>query len=220
LYDKSKKMENIMIGNMKYYNNFLKDNLDLLLQSELKTIKDWKSFNRNNSHMLEYYDGSRFINRIRQYLHSKECIEWVENELGVEGLVVDVQGTGEGASLMKQDDMLDAHIDFNWNNRIKMHRAVNLLIYVGECQGGDFYVLDPDQNEIFCKEPKHNSAILIEHSETISHGVKPVIEGERYAIRQFYYKSDATCDKPHQSLYWYNPEKKWYNPEKQMPTNS
>ena len=39
---------------------------------------------------------------------------------------------------MKQDDMLDAHIDFNWNNRIKMHRAVNLLIYVGECHGGEF----------------------------------------------------------------------------------
>ena len=80
---------------MKYYENFLKDNLDLLLQSELKPIKDWKSFNRNNSHMLEYYDGSRFINRIRQYLHSKECIEWVENEFDVEGLVIDDQGTGE-----------------------------------------------------------------------------------------------------------------------------
>ena len=200
---------------MKYYKNFLKDNLDLLLQSELRTIKDWNDFDRNKSHMKEYYGEGKFINKIRQYLHSKECIEWVENETGIDGLIVDTYGTGEGVSLMKKNDMLDAHIDFNWNNRIKMHRAVNLLIYINEdCQGGEFFVLDsPDKNEIFCKEPKHNSAILIKHSETVSHGVKPIIEGQRYAVRQFYYKSEAVCENPHQSLYW-------YNPEKQMPTNT
>ena len=48
---------------MNYYKNYLKENLDLLLLSELKTIKDWKDFNRNNSHMKEYYGEGKFINR-------------------------------------------------------------------------------------------------------------------------------------------------------------
>ena len=73
----------------KYYENFLKDNLDLLLQSELRQIKDWQDFNRNTSHMKEYYDDGKFITKIRQNLHSKESIEWVEKESGIDGLVVD-----------------------------------------------------------------------------------------------------------------------------------
>ena len=97
---------------MKYYDNFLKDNLDLFLLRELETLTTyaWKDFVRNNSRMKEYYGEGQFINKTRQYLHSKECIEWVEKESGLRGLVIDVYRTGEGVSLMKKDDMLDAHL--------------------------------------------------------------------------------------------------------------
>ena len=42
---------------MKYYDNFLKDNLDLFLLRELETLTTyaWEDFVRNNSHMKEYY---------------------------------------------------------------------------------------------------------------------------------------------------------------------
>tara|TARA_Y100001949_G_scaffold158159_1_gene148189 strand:+ start:588 stop:1202 length:615 start_codon:yes stop_codon:yes gene_type:complete len=198
---------------MKYYDNFLKDSLDLFLLRELETLTTyaWKDFNRNESHMKEYYGEGQFINKMRQYLHSKKCIEWVEKESGIEGLVVDTLGTGEGISLMEPEDKLDPHIDFNWNNRIKMHRAVNLTIYLGDATGGEFTTWDEYMNFTFgmySEAPKHNSAILFPHSETKAHGVKPITSGQRYAIRQFYYKSEATCDNPHQSLYWYNPDKK------------
>jgi len=201
---------------MKYYDNFLKDNLDLFLLRELETLTTytWEDFNRNNSHMKEYYGEGKFINRARQYLHSKECIKWVEYEMDEEGLVVDTHGTGEGVSLMEKGDMLDTHIDFNWNERIKMHRAVNLCLYLGEFEGGEFHAWDEEkENIIFEQKPKYNSAILFKHSEAISHGVKPVETGKKFTIRQFYYKSETTCDNPHQSFYW-------YNPEKHMPTNT
>jgi len=201
---------------MKYYNSFLKDNLDFFLLRELETLTTyaWKDFDRNESHMKEYYGEGQSINKIRQYLHSKKCIEWVEKESGIDGLVVDVCGTGEGVSLMESGDHLDPHIDFNWNNRIKMNRAVNLMIYFGDCQGGEFHVWDDNkENIIFEQSPKHNSAILLHHSESKSHGVKPITHGKRYAIRQFYYRSEAVAKNPHQSFYW-------FNPEKQMSTNS
>lgn len=198
---------------MKYYENFLKDYLDIDLLSELKSIKNWKDFNRNNSHMKEYYDEGQFLNKLRCHLHSKSFIQWIEKETEIEGLVVDPFGTGEGVSLMQSGDSLDPHIDFNWNDRIKMYRVVNLLIYLGSCQGGEFTMWDEKMEKSSSYAPEHNSAILFLHSETNAHAVKPVMSGKRYTIRQFYYRSEATCENPHQSLYWYNPETK-------MPTNS
>ena len=199
---------------MNYYKNYLKENLDLLLLSELKTIKDWKDFNRNNSHMKEYYGEGKFINRIRQYFHSKECIKWIEKETGIDGLLVDPYSVGEGVSLMESQDQLDPHIDFNWNDRIKMHRAVNLCVYLGECEGGEHCQYDDKKENVVSNHiPEHNSAILFKHSETSPHGDKPVTSGQRFTMRQFYYKSEATVVNPHQSLYW-------YNPDRQMPTNS
>ena len=95
-----------------------------------------------------------------------------------------------------------------------MNRAVNLCLYIGDCKGGEFHVWDEKrENILFEKEPIHNSAVLFKHSETLSHGVKPVTFGKRYTIRQFYYKSESICENPHQSLYW-------FNPEINMPTNS
>lgn len=199
---------------MKYYENFLKDYLDIDLLNELKSFNNWKDFDRNNSHMKEYYDGGQWLNKLRCHLHSKSFIQWVEKETGVEGLVVDSFGTGEGVSLMQSGDKLDSHIDFNWNNRINMYRSINLLIYLGSCEGGEFEIWDDKkENIIFEAKPIHNSAVLFKHSETKSHGVRSIKSGNRFSVRQFYYKSELTCENPHQSLYW-------YNTEKNMPTNS
>lgn len=199
---------------MKYYENFLSDFLDVDLLNEFKTIEDWSDFNRNNSHMLEFYGETQFLKKVRELLHSKTFITWVESEMNIDGLIVDSHGIGEGVSLMKKGDLLDPHIDFNWNNRIRMHRAVNLCIYFGECDGGEFHVWDENkENIIFEKTPLHNSAVLFNHSEILSHGVKPIKKGNRYTIRQFYYRSEAAEINPHQSLYW-------FNPKSQMPTNS
>ena len=199
---------------MKYYEDFLSDYLDVDLLREFNSIRDWSDFNRNNTHMQEYYGDGQILKKARNYLHSKEFISWVEQEMDIDGLVVDSHGVGEGVSLMKRNDLIDPHIDFNWNNRIKMHRAVNLCLYIGDCEGGEFHVWDEKKEKIiFEKPPKHNSAVLFKHSESLSHGVKTVSNGRRFTIRQFYYKSESIEHNPHQSLYWYNPETR-------MPTNS
>jgi hypothetical protein len=199
---------------MKYYDNFLDELKADDLLNDFEKITDWKNFNRNNSHMKEFYEDFPNLTMLRHHLHSKKFVHWVEEETQIYGLVVDSFGIGEGVSLMQKGDKLNSHIDFNWNDRIKMYRAVNLLIYFGDCEGGEFNVWDDNkENIIFEKEPKHNSAIIFTHSETKSHGVNTVKSGNRFAVRQFYYKSDNICNNAHQSLYWYNPNKK-------METNS
>jgi Rps23 Pro-64 3,4-dihydroxylase Tpa1-like proline 4-hydroxylase len=199
---------------MKYFENFLDSVESEKILNALYEIKEWKNFNRHNSQMKEYYGHIDMVEILRMKLHSKKFMTWIQDEIGIDGLVVDSFGTGEGISMMSNNDKLDSHIDFNWNERIKMHRSLNLILYFGNCEGGNFYIMDEqNKNIIFEKEPKHNSAIMFKHSESNSHGVKPVISGNRFAIRQFYYKSENICNNPHQSLYWYNPKKK-------MKTNS
>ena len=193
---------------MYYYNNFLKNDLDKFLLSELNSIENWKIFNRNNSFMKEYYQGGVFLDKLRLKLHSKNFINWIEGETSTNGLVVDSQGIGEGVSLMETNNKLNAHIDFNWNDRIKMHRCVNLLIYLGKCTGGEFIMWDKDMNKSNSYPIEHNTAIIFCHSETNAHEVRIIKSGKRYTIRQFYYKSTATCETAHQSLYWYNTHKK------------
>ena len=105
---------------MKYYEDFLSDYLDVDLLSEFNSIREWSDFNRNNTHMQEYYGDGQILKKARNYLHSKEFISWVEQEMNIDGLVVDSHGVGEGVSLMKRNDLIDPHIDFNWNNRIKL----------------------------------------------------------------------------------------------------
>ena len=45
---------------MKYYEDFLKDYLDVDVLKELKIVKDWKIFERNESIMKEYYEEGQF----------------------------------------------------------------------------------------------------------------------------------------------------------------
>ena len=87
---------------MKYYEDFLSDYLDVDLLSEFNSIREWSDFNRNNTHMQEYYGNGQILKKARNYLHSKEFISWVEQEMNIDGLVVDSHGVGEGVSLMKK----------------------------------------------------------------------------------------------------------------------
>ena len=75
---------------MKYYENFLKDYLDVDLLSELKSVKDWKDFDRNNSHMREYYGEGQFLNKLRCHLQSKTFVKWVEESFSMKKYDIEI----------------------------------------------------------------------------------------------------------------------------------
>jgi len=189
----------------------------------LNQVTEWKKFNRNNSLMYEYYDWEQHADIREAYnvLHSQRVVKQIEEESGIEGLLIDPMGVGEGISKMIKGCKLDSHVDFNWNDRCKLNRAISITIYLGECEGGEFQVWDDSrENILWERKPLHNTSVMFYNSEQKSHAVNEVTSGTRYAIRKFYYTSNGTPkDPPHQSLYWYDGEKA-YNPQKKMTTNS
>ena len=202
---------------------FLDEKLATSCLKTLEGIEDWKIFERNNSLMYEYYDWEQHadLREVYDQLHSQKTIKNLEEETSLEGLLFDPMGVGEGISKMTKGCKLDPHIDFNWNNRVKLNRSLSLTVYLGDCKGGEFQIWDEKrENVVWSHVPSHNTTVLFKNNEVAPHGVKEITSGTRYAIRKFYYQSNSIpIEDPHQSLYWYDGEKA-YNPQKKMPTNS
>lgn len=175
------------------------------------SLGEWSHFQRNESHMEEFYDVD-FIVRAR--FTSKSMVEWVQKETGINGLVIDPIGVGEGVSKMTVDDKINTHVDFNWNDRCKLNREVTMMYYLGICEGGELVIADKTI------APMHNTLVMFTQKENYPHEVKTVTKGFRFNIRTFYYSSNSKpIEKPHQSLYWHDGNT-FYNPSPNMPTNS
>ena len=173
--------------------------------------------------MYEYYDWEQHddLREVYNQLHSQRTIKDLEEETGFSGLLFDPMGVGEGISKMTKGCKLDPHIDFNWNNRVKLNRAFSLMIYLGECEGGEFRLWDKERKNIMWTHvPNHNTSVLFKNNDSAPHSVTEITSGTRYAIRQFYYQSNSTpVESPHQSLYYYDGEKA-YNIQEKMSSNS
>ena len=119
---------------------FLDEKLATSCLKTLEGIKDWKSFERNNSLMYEYYDWEQHadLREVYNQLHSQKTIKNLEEETSLEGLLFDPMGVGEGIAKMTKGCKLDPHIDFNWNNRVKLNRSLSLTVYLGDCKEVNF----------------------------------------------------------------------------------
>ena len=197
------------------------ENADEILH-ELDRIDNWKIFKRNNSSFFETYQWkSKPIDDLISYYRSPSFISELEKTSKTNSLLIDPHGVGEGISCMREGDLMDPHIDFNWNDSCKLSRKLNILIYfTKKCEGGELQFFDESRNNIiFRHTPVHNSSIIFEHSEKYAHGVTKIRSGIRYAIRLFYYQDLGEEKNPHQSLYWFENGKS-FNPKKHMKTNS
>lgn len=169
------------------------------IDEEISKIKWNKIFDRAGSYMLEDNDLNKNpVLRELYYEYSKpEFLKFIEDELKIEGVLPDPYLVGSGYSQIKDSGDLKPHIDFNWNDRIKLHRVASYIIYLSDVEsGGEIEFID-----LIKVKTKRNMAILFEHSENIRHLVHPV-KGVRNAVRFFYYSSKQ--DKPndcHRSLY-------------------
>jgi hypothetical protein len=104
---------------------------------------------------------------------------------------------GSGYSKIVNHGDLKPHIDFNWNDKLKLYRAASLIYYLSTpSKGGEL-----EFENVTTIEAKENTAVLFQHSEEIRHFVRPV-DGVRYAVRFFYYTSNLEAPPGyHRSLY-------------------
>ena len=140
-----------------------------------------------------------------EQLESQEFISKVSEATGIDDLLIDDELYGGGLFLHPTGSHLTTHVDFNFNNDIKLYRAVNLLYYMSDdCEGGNFELYDTDLQKQKSVSPKLNTCILFATNNKTYHGVNKVISGYRKLLSLWYYTKEPTKDlseQPHRTLW-------------------
>jgi len=114
---------------------------------------------------------------------------------------------------------LDVHVDFNFIEERKLHRRLNLLLYLNpiweESWGGHIQLWDKDVKS--CQQafmPKLNRCVIFETSDISFHGVVPVTTEApfpRISFATYYYTREAPANwdgKIHSTIFKARPDER------------
>ncbi len=207
--------------------DFLPIELAINLHKESLTIDNsfWTKFNRNGSHMKECKNLSvaPIAFDLVSKLHSSVFLTWLEKITGIAGIIPDPYLTGAGYCKSYRGDVLKKHTDFNWNEQLKLHRVLSLIIYLtpewDPSWGGSLDFYDKTGDNIIKSNPcLFNNCLIWEYDKYGYHGYETPLNCpntiQRTAFRLFFYKSNSShneTDPPHRSLYWINESKQPYD---------
>lgn len=142
-------------------------------------------------------------------LESDQFIERVSSTTGINNLFIDDGMYGGGLNIYPPGSHLTTHIDFNYNNDLKVYRSVNLLYYLNDDwkpnSGGCFELFDTDLNKCKTVRPKLNTCIFFATNDGTYHGVSETQNNfYRKSISIWYYTKEPTenlSKEPHKTLW-------------------
>lgn len=187
-------------------------------ESYISNKDNVRDFKRADSHMAELWELSHspLAYDLKNELHSPKFLNWLENMTGIDGLIPDPYLHGAGYSRSWPGDKLAIHTDFNWNDKLKLHRALTLIIYLNpewkEEWNGDIQYWDFERKKSINRYyPSNGNCVIWKYHKRGFHGhPNPIMTPDgftRDAFRVFYYVSSSEYKKddlPHRSLYWYD----------------
>ncbi len=151
---------------------------------------------------VQITDYARFpapVKRLAAELSSRAWLEALERITGISQLLVDEELAGAGMHLTGSGGRLDVHVDFNYLEHRKLHRRLNILVYLNPewhpGWGGAIELWDKDVSR--CGQsfvPKFNRCVVFQTSEFSFHGVTPVTAPEgmvRKSFAGYYYTREA-----------------------------
>lgn len=225
-YSNTRQLNDEFVGTPPYpmivLDNFLPKEIALSMEQECNAIpeKYWSEFTRRNSYMQECVnldvapEATQFVSQ----MHSQQIMTWLTKMTGIKDLIPDPYLVGAGYSKSFRGNTLKMHTDFNWNDKMKVHRMLSLIVYLnsdwqeewgGHLQFNDFDNKTPVQRIA----PLFNRAIIWRHHKRGFHGFPEPLQCpdnmSRKTFRLFFYVSNATYnddDRPHRSLYWFDDE--------------
>src|SRR4029077_11244468 len=161
---------------------------------------------------------SPFYAKFYDYINSKPFLQIMSDLTGIPDLFADETLYGGGTHENLDRQYLDAHLDFNIDERRMLHRRLNLLIYLNkeweESWGGSIELHSnpriPETNEIKGFVPLFNRAVIFETNEYSWHGF-PVIrlpQDKKHLSRKsfsiYLYTKDRPAEEvvaPHTTFY-------------------
>jgi Rps23 Pro-64 3,4-dihydroxylase Tpa1-like proline 4-hydroxylase len=156
----------------------------------------------NERKKIQITDSSKYpasIAELNEVLASASFLAELSYLTGIPNLIADEQLVGGGMHMTGPGGRLDVHVDFNYMQDRKLHRRVNLLLYLNsswdDAWGGQLQLWD--QNVEHCEAeipPLFNRCVIFETSEISYHGVVPVSPRAPFPRKSFatyYYTREA-----------------------------
>jgi Rps23 Pro-64 3,4-dihydroxylase Tpa1-like proline 4-hydroxylase len=168
-----------------------------------KALSEGKSFaGVNERRKVQITDSSKFaapITRLNEMLAAPSFLDDLGYITNIPKLLADAQLVGGGMHMTGPGGRLDVHIDFNFMEDRKLHRRLNLLLYLNrnwqESWGGQIQLWDEEvRNCLSAFTPQFNRCVIFETSEISYHGVVPVAPIAPYpriSFATYYYTNEA-----------------------------
>lgn len=152
------------------------------------------------------------------YLNSGEVLQFLEQLTGIHGLLPDPYLKGGGLHQSKPGGFLKVHADFNWYERLGLHRRLNLLLYLNpdweEEYGGHLELWNREMTA--CEQrilPVLNRCVVFSTTDDSFHGHPDPLrcppDRTRKSIALYYYTSERPAEErsaPHTTVFVDRPE--------------
>jgi 2OG-Fe(II) oxygenase superfamily len=177
----------------------------------------------NERRKVQITDSNSFaepIVRLNRLIASDKFLEDLSYVTSIPRLLADPALVGGGMHITGPGGRLDVHVDFNFIEDRKLHRRLNLLLYLNtdwdDSWGGHIQLWDKDVTT--CRAsfaPKFNRCVIFETSQISFHGVLPVAPSAthpRISFATYYYTKEAPAHwdgKAHSTIFRARPEEKF-----------
>jgi hypothetical protein len=159
-----------------------------------KTVNERKKVQITKS---ELFAGP--VARLNEALASPQFLADLSYITGMPNLLADEALEGGGIHITGPGGRLDVHIDFNYMEDRKLHRRLNLLLYLNPKWepewGGDIQLWDVEVKRCEASfAPTFNRCVIFETNEISNHGVVPVSSSAsipRKSFAAYYYTREA-----------------------------
>jgi Rps23 Pro-64 3,4-dihydroxylase Tpa1-like proline 4-hydroxylase len=156
----------------------------------------------NERKKIQICDSNKFaspVAALSDFLASPKFLADLSYITCMPNVLADPELLGGGIHLTGPGGHLDVHIDFNYIEDRKLHRRLNLLLYLNETWdpswGGQFQLWNEDVTKCEATfDPVFNRCVIFETSEISFHGVVPIANSAKHPRRSFatyYYTREA-----------------------------
>jgi Rps23 Pro-64 3,4-dihydroxylase Tpa1-like proline 4-hydroxylase len=186
----------------------------------LKAGRQFKAVNElRKVQITERTKFSPIVDELGQAIQSPQFLADLSYITGINNLLGDNEFEGGGMHLTGPGGRLDVHVDFNYIEGRKMHRRLNLLLYLNpvweDAWGGHIELWDRDvKNRAHRYLPVANRCLIFETSNISFHGVAPITEqgAVRRSFAAYFYTKEAPPHwqgVPHSTIFKARPDERF-----------
>jgi len=176
----------------------------------------------NEQRKVQITDSDKFppaVRKLADQLSSPAFLTDLEYITGIPKLLADPKLEGGGMHITGSGGRLDVHVDFNFLADRKLHRRLNILVYLNDgwdpSWGGAVELWDKDVERCHhALAPEFNRCVVFETSNASFHGVQPVHcppDRARISFAAYYYTAEAPphwLGTPYDTIFRARPDEK------------